>query len=142
MIYELLVGIPLFPSVKQLNRYFYKIDPFPEFMLKGLSIPIDNAGISLLKSMLTIQPEGRPTAAGALGHAWLVGLESDDDQDDEMPAPPPMSYTTRIPSAYFLVGPPLPSTIVPPMGDPKKEITIAVMGASGNTHGCSKSAVY
>ncbi|PUU76904.1 kinase-like domain-containing protein, partial [Tuber borchii] len=75
VIYELLVGARLFASVTQVSRYLHGKDPFPEFTLKRLSIPVDNAGISLLKSMLTIQPEGRPTAASALGHAWLAGLE-------------------------------------------------------------------
>ncbi|PUU76179.1 kinase-like domain-containing protein [Tuber borchii] len=36
--------------------------PFPEDRLKGLSPPTDDAGISLLNSMLAIQPEDRPTA--------------------------------------------------------------------------------
>ena len=84
VIYELLVGARLFASVTQVSRYFHGMDPFPEYKLKGLSIPIYNAGILLLKSMLTIQPEDRPTAAGALGRAWLVGLDEDsrDDQDE------------------------------------------------------------
>ena len=55
--------------------------PFPEDGLKGLSPPTDDAEISLLKSMLAIQPEDRPTAAGALANKWLVGLQSDDDED-------------------------------------------------------------
>ena len=80
VIYELLVGARLFASVTYVSRYLHEIDPFPENELKRLSIPIDNAGISLLKSMLTIQPEGRPTAAGALGHAWLVPPPIDDPE--------------------------------------------------------------
>ncbi|PUU72379.1 hypothetical protein B9Z19DRAFT_685111 [Tuber borchii] len=46
-----------------------------------------------------------------------------------MPAAPPMSHT--IPSTYFLAKPPIPSTIVPPIDNPKKEIIIAVMGPAG-----------
>ena len=57
-----------------------------------------------------------------------------------MPATPPKSHT--IPSRYFLAGSPLPSTITPPIDDLEKEITIAVMGPGGNTHGCPKSAMY
>ena len=83
VIYELLVAARLFASVTRVSRYLHGKAPFPEYKLKGLSIPIENAGISLLKSMLTIQPEGRPTAAGALGHSWLVGLESDDEDSGD-----------------------------------------------------------
>ena len=70
-----------------MSRYFFGKLPFPEDKLKGLSPPTDDLGISLLKSMLLIQPENRPTAAGALSHRWLAGLKSDDkgsgdDQDE------------------------------------------------------------
>ena len=84
--YELLVGTKLFVSEGQVSRYFFGKWPFPEDKLKELSPPMDDIGILLLKSMLLIQPENRPTAAGALSHGWLAGLESDDtdcgnDQD-------------------------------------------------------------
>jgi len=83
VIYELLAGAPLFASgFYQVSRYFFGKWPFPEDTLKGLPTPTDDVGISLLKSMLTIQPEDRPTAAGALGNAWLTGLKSDEDRDD------------------------------------------------------------
>ena len=52
---------------------------------------------------------------------------------------PPMSHPT--PAAYPPGGPPLPSTVVPPTGDSGKEIIIAVMGVTGNTHEYSKPAV-
>ena len=76
--YELLIGTKLFVSEGQVSRYFFGKWPFPEDKLKGLSPPIDDIGISLLKSMLLIQPEDRPTAAGALSHGWLAGLKNDD----------------------------------------------------------------
>ena len=87
VIYELLVGTRLFALERQVSRYYYGTSPFPEDKLKGLLPPTDDVGISLLKSMLAIQPEDRPTAADALGNAWLVGLKSDnedsgDDQDE------------------------------------------------------------
>ena len=72
VIYELLVGTKLFISEGQVSRYFFGKRPFPEDKLKALSPPPDNFGISLLKSMLLIQPEDRPTAAGALSHRWLA----------------------------------------------------------------------
>ncbi|KAG0640820.1 kinase-like domain-containing protein [Tuber brumale] len=75
VVYELLVGTMLFPREGHVIRYFFGILPFPEDRLKGLSPPTDDVGISLLKSVLAIQPEDRPTAAGALDHEWLVGLE-------------------------------------------------------------------
>ena len=86
VIYELLVGTKLFVSEFQLSSYFYGKWPFPEDKLKELSPPTDNLGISLLKSMLLLQPEDRPTAAGALSHGWLTGLKTGDgdcgeDQD-------------------------------------------------------------
>ena len=87
VVYELLVGTKLFVSEGQVSRYFFGKWPFPEDKLKGLSPPTDDNGISLLRSMLLIQPEDRPTAAGALSHEWLAGLKSDDkdsrdDQDE------------------------------------------------------------
>jgi len=83
VIYELLVGTHLFTSGEQVSRYYYRSLPFPEDKLKGLSPPTDDAGISLLKSMLAIQPGDRPTAEDALGNAWLVGLKSGEDSGDE-----------------------------------------------------------
>jgi len=89
VIYELLAGTRLFASETQISRYSLGIWPFPEDKLKALPTPTDDAGISLLKSMLSIQPEGRPTAADALGNAWLVDLESDDEDsgDDQAETP-------------------------------------------------------
>ena len=83
VIYELFVGTKLFVSEFQLSGYFYRKWPFPEDKLKELSPAIDNLGISLLKSMLLIQPEDRPTAAGALSHAWLTGLKTGDGDSGE-----------------------------------------------------------
>jgi len=89
VIYELLAGTRLFASETQISRYSLGIWPFPEDKLKKLPIPKDDAGISLLKSMLSIQPKDRPTAEDALGNAWLVGLESDDEDsgDDQYETP-------------------------------------------------------
>ena len=86
VIYELLTGTKLFALEGQVSRYFFGRCPFPEDKLKGLSPPTDDIGISLLKSMLLIRPEDRPTATGALSHGWLAGIKSDcedsgDDQD-------------------------------------------------------------
>ena len=77
VIYELLVGDRFFVSEHQYFCYFYKKWLFPEEKLKGLSPPTDDSGISLLESMLSVQPGDRPTAADALNHAWLAGLKSD-----------------------------------------------------------------
>ena len=86
-LYELLVGTKLFALEGQVSRYYFGKWPFPEDKLKGLSPPADDIGISLLKSMLVIQPVDRPTAVGALSHEWLAGIYSDDeggskDQDE------------------------------------------------------------
>jgi len=83
VIYELLVGTHLFASGEQVSRYYYRSLPFPEDKLKGLSPPTDDAGISLLKSMLSIQPEDRPTAADALGNSWLMDLKSEDEDSGD-----------------------------------------------------------
>ncbi|PUU79614.1 calcium/calmodulin-dependent protein kinase type 1B, partial [Tuber borchii] len=72
VIYELIVGTKLFASEAQVSRYFFGKKPFPEDKLKELSSPTDTLGILLLKAMLVIQPEDRPTAAGALSHGWLA----------------------------------------------------------------------
>ena len=79
VLYELLVGAKLFVSEFQLSGYFYGKWPFPEDRLRELSPPTDDTGISLLKAMLEIEPEGRPTAADALNHGWLADLKSDND---------------------------------------------------------------
>ena len=83
VIYELLVGTKLFVLEGQVSRYYFGKWPFPEDKLKALSPPTDDIGISLLKSMLLIQPEDRPTAAGALGHEWLAGIHSDNEGSGE-----------------------------------------------------------
>jgi len=83
VIYELLVGAHLFASWEQVSRYYHGNLPFPEDKLKGSSPPTDDAGISLLKSMLSIQPEDRPTAADALGNAWFVDLKSEDEDSGD-----------------------------------------------------------
>ena len=87
MIYDLLVGTRLFALERQVSCYYHGIFPFPEDKLNGLLTPVHNVGISSLKSMFPMQPEDRPTAEDALRNAWLVGLESDnedsgDDQDE------------------------------------------------------------
>ena len=79
VVYELLVGERLFVSEKIFYSYFFNKWPFPEEKLKGLSLPTDDLGISLVKSMVSIQPEDRPTAVGALNHVWLAGLKSDNE---------------------------------------------------------------
>ena len=83
VMYELLAGTRLFASETQISRYSLGIWPFPGDKLKALPIPTEDAGISLLKSMLSIQPEDRPTAEDALGNEWLVGLESDDEDSGD-----------------------------------------------------------
>ena len=82
VIYELLVGAHLFASGEQVSRYCHGNLPFPEDKLKELSPPTGDAGVSLLKSMLSIQPEGRLTAADAF-NAWLVDLNSEDEDGGE-----------------------------------------------------------
>ena len=77
VIYELLVGTKLFISVHQVACYLIQKQPFLEEKLKLLPTLIDDAGTSLLKTMLSIQPEARPTAPDALSHVGLAGLESD-----------------------------------------------------------------
>ncbi|CUS11449.1 unnamed protein product, partial [Tuber aestivum] len=71
VIYELLSGSKLFTSEGLVSRYYFGRLPFPEGKLKELSPPVGDTVISFLKSMLLIQPEDRPTAAGALRHSWL-----------------------------------------------------------------------
>ena len=83
VIYELLVGTKLFALEGQVSRYYFGKWPFPEDKLKGISPPTDDIGISLLKSMLVIQPEDRPTAARALSHSWLAGIHSDNEDSSE-----------------------------------------------------------
>jgi len=84
VIYELLVGERLFVSEFQISCYFFGKCPFPEDRLRSLSPPTDDVGISLVKSMLVMPPEDRPTAVGALNHAWLEGFMggSEDSRGD------------------------------------------------------------
>ena len=83
VVYELLVGTKLFVSEFHLYRYFYGIWPFPEDRIRGVSPPADDIGISLLKAMLSIQPEDRPTAGDALSHAWLADLKCDNEHSGD-----------------------------------------------------------
>ncbi|CUS11454.1 unnamed protein product, partial [Tuber aestivum] len=80
VVFELLAGTTLFSSESQIYLYFFRKWPFPEDKLKELSPPPDDVGISLLKSMLTIEPEDRPTAPRALGHEWLMHLKSEGER--------------------------------------------------------------
>ncbi|KAG0643275.1 kinase-like domain-containing protein [Tuber brumale] len=87
VVYELLAGTKLFSSEGQVFRYYIGKFPFPEEKLKVLSPPIDDIGVSFLQPMLATQPEDRPTASSALGHVWLVGVQSEkedgrEDQDE------------------------------------------------------------
>ena len=72
VIYELLGGIKLFVSGHQVSCYLIQKQPFLEEKLRRLPISTDDTGISLLKSMLSIQPRDRPTAADTLNHVWLA----------------------------------------------------------------------
>ena len=83
VVYELLVGTKLFVSEFQLYRYFYGIWPFPEDKIRGVSPPAEDIGISLLKAMLSIQPEDRPTVGDALSHTWLADLKCDNEHSDD-----------------------------------------------------------
>ena len=57
----------------------------------------------------------------------------------EIPATPSMSHTTAPPRSS--AGSPSLSAVIPPTGDPEKEIIIAVIGVTGNTHKYSKRVV-
>ena len=83
VIYELLVGTRLFLSEAQVSRYYFGKRPFPEDKLKSLLPPTDDVGISILKSMLMIRPEDRPTATAALRHSWLAGLKSGNEDSGD-----------------------------------------------------------
>jgi len=76
VIYELLVGTKLFVSLYQVTCYLIKKQLFLEEQLKRLPTPTDDVGTSLLRSMLSIQPGDRPTAADALKDLWLAGITS------------------------------------------------------------------
>ena len=97
VIYELLVGERLFVSEFQISCYFFGKFLFPEDRLRSLSPPTDDLGISLVKSMLVIPPEDRPTAVGALKHVWLEGLMggSEDSRADRDKAAHNRDESTR-----------------------------------------------
>lgn len=81
------MGTKLFVSESEVFRYYFGKWSFPGDKVIRLSTPMSVFGISSLKSMLVIHPEGRPTAADALRHVWLTGLnddseESGDDKDE------------------------------------------------------------
>ena len=80
VIYELLGGIKFFISAHQVSCYLIQEMPFLEERLRRLPRSTDDTGISLLKSMLSIQPRDRPTAADALNHVWLAGLTGGNEQ--------------------------------------------------------------
>ena len=78
VMYELLVGAKLFDSAFEVYRYYFGTCRFPEDRLKAFYPPISDAGISLIKSMIAIQPRDRPTAAVAANLVWVKGGESDE----------------------------------------------------------------
>jgi len=96
VIYELLGGIKLFASGHQVSCYLIRKQPFLEEKLRQLPTPTDDTGTSLLKSMLSIQPGDRPTAADALNHVWLAGLTGGNEHSggDGGRTPPSRDETT------------------------------------------------
>ncbi|PUU73756.1 kinase-like domain-containing protein [Tuber borchii] len=85
VIYELLGGTKLFLSGHQVSCYLIRKQPFLEERLRQLPIPTEDAGTSLLKSMLSIQPQDRPTAADALNHVWLAGITGGYEHEGQKP---------------------------------------------------------
>ncbi|KAG0640814.1 kinase-like domain-containing protein [Tuber brumale] len=86
VIYELLAGEKLFDPEGPIYSYFHGQWSFPEDKLKNLSPPTDDAGISLIKSMVSLEPDDRPSAIEALGHTWVTDLRSEtngQDSDDD-----------------------------------------------------------
>ena len=96
VIYELLGGTKLFVSGHQVSCYLIRKQPFLEEKLRQLPAPTDDTGTSLLKSMLSIEPQDRPTAVDALNHVWLAGLTSGNEPSggDESRTPPSRDETT------------------------------------------------
>ena len=96
VIYELLGGTKLFVSGHQVSCYLIRKQPFLKEKLGLLPTPTDDTGTSLLKSMLSIQPGDRPTAADALNHGWLAGLMGGNEHSggDVGPTPPSRGETT------------------------------------------------
>ncbi|CUS12985.1 unnamed protein product [Tuber aestivum] len=83
VVYELLTGEKLFANEGLISWYFFGKSPFPERKLKSLSPGINDAGISLIKSMVSIQPDHRPSVPDSLGHTWIADLQSDTEDDGE-----------------------------------------------------------
>ncbi|PUU73747.1 hypothetical protein B9Z19DRAFT_1161787 [Tuber borchii] len=79
VIHESLVGTKRFVCEFQLSGYFNGKWPFPEDRLREPSPSTDDIGVSLLKVMLAIQSENRPTAGDALSNACLEDLKSEND---------------------------------------------------------------
>ncbi|RPB00561.1 kinase-like protein, partial [Choiromyces venosus 120613-1] len=81
VIYELLAGSKLFPTEGVISYYFFGRWIFPEDELRRLSPTTSDSGISLIKSMISLQAGDRPTVLGSLGHTWISSLESNSDGD-------------------------------------------------------------
>ena len=97
VIYELLGGIKLFVSGHQVSCYLIQKMPFLEEKLRWLPSSTDDTGISLLKSMLSIQPRERPTAADALNHVWLAGVTGGNGHSGGDESRPPRSRDEATP---------------------------------------------
>ncbi|KAG0640813.1 kinase-like domain-containing protein [Tuber brumale] len=82
VIYELLTGEMLFSTASQMSRYFFGICPFPKDKFKGLSPATTDAGISLIKSMVSLRPNDRPSVQVSLGHTWITDLKSEANDED------------------------------------------------------------
>ncbi|CUS12982.1 unnamed protein product, partial [Tuber aestivum] len=77
VVYELLVGEKLFGPEGLIHSYFHGRWSFPKAKLKNLTPPTNDAGISLIESMISLQPDGRPSAIEALDHIWIADLKSE-----------------------------------------------------------------
>ncbi|PWW80729.1 kinase-like protein, partial [Tuber magnatum] len=72
VIHELLTSEKLFTNEGQISWYLFDKSSFPECKLKSLSPGINDVGISLIKAMVSIQPDHRPSVADSLSHTWIA----------------------------------------------------------------------
>lgn len=87
----------------------------------------------------TLDNQGAP-GSSPMSVSPLLSNNPQMQSNQQMPATSPTPHTILPP--YPPPGPPLPSDVVPLSDDQEREVIIAVMGATGNTHKYSRPAVH
>lgn len=82
VIHKVLTGAVPFDGITALESYCSSRTEFPESELRDRGVSDD--GVTFLKRLLAVKPEGRPTAVVAAEDQWLDVVEEDVDKIEEL----------------------------------------------------------